>query len=78
MEEVFTAYASYINGVVVYDGHVPSTSNVASSVAGIENLVAIRYDVTPGSLYSRLILNGPKLPSENLVTESGWNLYVYR
>ena len=62
MEELFTAYASYINGVVVYDGHVPSTSNVASSVAGIENLVAIRYDVTPGSLYSRLILNGPKLP----------------
>ena len=39
MEELFTAYAPYIEGVVVYDEKVPSTSNVASSIAGIENLV---------------------------------------
>lgn len=61
LEELFTAYKADIAGVVVYDGHIPSTSNVASSVAGIENLIAIRYDVTPGSVYYRLVLNGPKL-----------------
>lgn len=61
LEELFTAYKPHLNGAVVYDSHVPSTSNVASAVAGIENLVAIRYDTNPGSLYARLILNGPKL-----------------
>ena len=54
MEDLFTVYAPYIEGVVVYDGNIASTSNVASSVAGIENLVAIRYDETPGSLYDRM------------------------
>lgn len=31
MEDLFTAYAPYIEGVVVYDGNIASTSNVASS-----------------------------------------------
>lgn len=67
MEDLFAAYAPYIEGVVVYDGNIASTSNVASSVAGIENLVAIRYDETPGSLYDRLVLHGPKLPVKVVV-----------
>lgn len=60
--DVVQAYRKYIHGAVVYDPKVASTSNVASSVAGIENLIAVRYDTTAGSLYSRLILKGPKLP----------------
>ena len=48
-------------GVVVYDSKVASTSNIASSVAGIENLIAVRYDISPNSLYTRLVLQGPKL-----------------
>lgn len=77
MEELFTAYAPYINGVVVYDEKVPSTSNVASAVAGIENLVAIRYDQTPGSLYDRLILKGPKLPVKKwLLNPDGSSLFT--
>lgn len=77
LEELFTAYESYIDGVVVYDGHVPSTSNVASSVAGIENLIAIRYDATPGSVYHRLVLNGPKLPVKKwLLNPDGTSLFT--
>ena len=77
MEELFTAYASYIEGVVVYDGNVPSTSNVASSVAGIENLVAIRYDDTPGSLYDRLVVHGPKLPVKRwLLNPDGTSMFT--
>jgi len=59
--ELIKAYKSSIRGVVVYDTKVPSTSNVASSVAGIEDLMAVRYDTNPVSLYSRVVLNGPKL-----------------
>src|SRR5699024_4994793 len=70
-------YAPYIEGVVVYDGNIASTSNVASSVAGIENLVAIRYDETPGSLYDRLVLHGPKLPVKRwLLNPDGTSMFT--
>ena len=62
LEEIVRHFAPYINGVVVYDSRVASTSNVASAVAGIENLIAVRYDERPGSLYSRLAKSGPCLP----------------
>ena len=61
IEELIEAYKPLINGAVVYDENIASTSNVASAVAGIENLIAIRYDTRQGSLYHRLILSGPKL-----------------
>ncbi|MEJ7559691.1 MAG: GxGYxYP domain-containing protein [Pedobacter sp.] len=59
--EVVNAYKNQINGVVVYDPKVAATSNVASSVSGIENLIAVRYDKDPNSLYSRLVMGGPML-----------------
>lgn len=59
--EVVSAYQSDIKGAVVYDPNVSATSNVASSVAGIEDLIAIRYDTSPHSLYSKLVTGGPKL-----------------
>lgn len=50
-----------IRGAVVYDPAVPATSNLASTIAGVENLVAIRYDRTSGSVYSLLVESGPRL-----------------
>ena len=41
-------------GLVVYDPKVPATSCLASTVAGVENLVAVRYDSSSGSCYTRL------------------------
>jgi len=60
--DLVSAYKNAINGAVVYDPAVASTSNVASSVSGIEDLLAIRYDTSATSLYTRIILNGPKVP----------------
>ncbi len=62
--ELICIYRSHIKGAVVYDEKVPATSNVASTAAGVENLICVRYDPSPGSLYSRLILDpsGPKVP----------------
>ncbi|MFP5081836.1 GxGYxYP domain-containing protein [Pedobacter sp. JCM 36344] len=66
------AYKNEISGVVVYDPKVASTSNVASSISGIENLIAIRYDKDPSSLYSRLVVGGTKLPVKSwLVNPDG-------
>ena len=47
-----------IDGLVVYDSNLASTSNVASTVAGADNLVAVRFDLTPGSMYTRLVKHG--------------------
>jgi hypothetical protein len=60
--ELVIAYKTAVKGVVVYDPNVPSTSNVASSIAGVADLLAIRYDTAVTSLYSRIVLKGPKLP----------------
>lgn len=60
--DLVNAYKKDIGGAVVYDPKVAATSNVASSIAGIEDVIAIRYDTTPNSLYSQLILHGPQLP----------------
>ena len=75
--DLVTAYRSDIKGAVVYDPNVAATSNVASSVAGIEDLIAIRYDTDENSLYSQLVLHGPKLPVKVwLLKEDGSSLFT--
>lgn len=43
-----------VEGLVVYDGHVPATAAIASTAAGIERLLPVRYDPAPDSVYTRL------------------------
>lgn len=62
VEEAVRYYKDRINGIVVYDTNVPATSNIASAIAGIENLIAVRYDENPQSLYTRLVTHEPELP----------------
>ena len=72
IEDLVSAYAGYIKGVVLYDERVPSTSNVASAIAGAEDLLPIRYDLDSESLYSRLVLGGPRLKvKRRLINEDG-------
>ncbi|MDQ0108389.1 hypothetical protein J2T02_003522 [Chitinophaga terrae (ex Kim and Jung 2007)] len=74
---VLTAYRNQVKGAVVYDPAVAATSNIASCVAGVEDLVAIRYDTTPGSLYSRVVLSGPRLPVKVwLLNKNGTSLFT--
>ena len=71
------AYRSAIKGVVVYDPTVAATSNVASSVAGQEDVIAIRYDPAKNSLYTQLVLQGPKLPVKVwLLNKNGSSLFT--
>jgi hypothetical protein len=42
----------------VWDERVPATSNLASTIAGCDDLLCLRFDEAPGSLYHRFI-DGP-------------------
>jgi hypothetical protein len=75
--ELIEGYKQFIDGVVLYDSSVASTSNVASAIAGVENLVAVRYDPAPESLYSRIVLAGPKLKvKERLINQDSTPLFT--
>ncbi len=57
-------FRRFYRGVVVWDEHVEETSSVAATVSGAENLLPIRYDPSPSSLYSKLVssAHGQRLP----------------
>lgn len=72
-------YRRFIKGAVVYDPAVPATSNLASTIAGVEDGVAIRYDPSPESLYAKLVTGGPKLPVlRRLVNADGSPMFIGR
>ncbi len=79
LEELVRRFRPAIRGAVVYDPAVAATSNVASTIAGVEQLIAVRYDPAPGSVYDRLIRKGPRLPVKvNLVGKDGRSLFTAR
>jgi hypothetical protein len=43
-----------IHGVVVYDENVPATSNIASTIAGVDDVLPVRYDMRRNSLFRHL------------------------
>lgn len=63
------ALSSFYKGVVLYDPKVFSTSNIASTISGVYNLLPVCYrPEDASSLYSQLVASGPKLSVEmNLV-----------
>ena len=56
--ELLDMFRSYTKGLVLWDSAVPSTSNVASTVAGADSLLPVRFDTSVGSLYNALMLHG--------------------
>ena len=51
LRDLILAHKHLVRGLVAYDEHVPSTSNVASTVAGVEDLLPIRFDKSHTSLF---------------------------
>jgi len=64
LDDAIRRFRRSVNGVVVWDQRVPATSNVASTIAGVENLLPVRFDPARSSLYWRLTQDpaGPRLP----------------
>ncbi len=61
IEEAIAIFEKHVRGAVIWDENLPCTSHIASTICGAENLLPVRYDPTPGSMYERLIRRGPKL-----------------
>ena len=64
LRELILAHKHLVRGLVAYDEHVPSTSNVASTVAGVEGVLPIRFDKSHTSLFYWLTSDpkGPRFP----------------
>lgn len=75
LESLLRRFRGDVKGLVVYDGNVPATSNVASTIAGVENLLAVRYDAAPTSLFNRLQKMGFK-PKSWLVKRDGTSMFT--
>lgn len=77
VEEAVRHFRPLLKGIVAYDGRVASTSNVASSIAGIEDLLPLRYDTSSTSLYHRLTQgDNPMMVRRWLVGEDGTPLFT--
>jgi hypothetical protein len=50
-------YRSHVQGVVLYDINVPATSNVASTICGVENLLPVAFNpsTSNASVYRQLV-----------------------
>lgn len=58
---VVQVFRSFLKGAVVWDQTVPATMNVASTVAGVEDLLPLRYDMEAG-VYDWFVRRGGILP----------------
>ncbi|MBQ1264663.1 MAG: hypothetical protein IIY04_04525 [Oscillospiraceae bacterium] len=56
--KIVEKFSSYYNGLVVWQSEVPATANVASTIAGVENLLPVRYAPGGENLYAQLMAHG--------------------
>ncbi len=61
LEDALKAFPEAYRGLVVYDGKVPATSNLASTAAACDDLLPVRYDAAAGSVFE-LLVHHMKLP----------------
>lgn len=77
--ELLGKFPDAAKGLVVWDERVPATSNLAASLAGIEDLLAVRFDDSEGSLYRELASIAPGLKIvEKLLADDGGPLFTGR
>ena len=76
LDELVSTFKNDFNGLVVYDENVPATSNIATTIAGVEKLACIRFDKDKDSLYYHLV-NNLKIPVKKwLVNKDGSSLFT--
>jgi hypothetical protein len=63
--DLLRRFVPQLKGVVLYDEKVCATANLASTIAGVEDRLALRYDPSPGSVYSQLAAL-PEFPKDLL------------
>ncbi|MEO5730175.1 MAG: hypothetical protein ABI134_32025, partial [Byssovorax sp.] len=74
VEAAITAYTPLIHGLAVWDEKVPATVNAAFAAAGAEDLIVVRWDASPTSLYQKLKAQLPVVVS--LVNADGSSRFL--
>jgi len=54
LEALLKRFRSFYQGAVVWDERVPATANLASTIAGCDDLLPLRFDAQADSLYQHL------------------------
>jgi hypothetical protein len=76
LPNLLEVFSDYYQGVVVWDPSVPATANVACTVAGIEDLLVVRYDTSPDSWYTKLVTKGKLKVKKWLVNKNGTPMFT--
>ncbi len=76
-EEVVRAFRNHIKGLVVYDPQVPATSCLASTAAGCDGLLPVRFSRATNSMFA-LLTGKLRSAREALAGESGRHTQVHR
>ncbi len=77
LDELLDRFRSFYHGAVVWDPGVAATSNLASTIAGCDDLLPLRYDQDENSLYQRLTRGDRKLEVKvNLINADGSSLFT--
>ena len=63
LEELLRTFRPDFKGLVICDSRVPATSNLGSTAAACEDLLPVRFDPTPGSLW-QMVSSQMKLPAK--------------
>ncbi|HNQ72540.1 MAG TPA: GxGYxYP family putative glycoside hydrolase [Verrucomicrobiota bacterium] len=78
LEEAVRTFQPQIKGVVVYDPAVPATACLASTVAGCEDVLPVRFSRATNSLYARLVGSGQLPVKVWLVNPDGTSKFTGR
>ena len=76
IEELLDRFKDAYRGAVVWDERVPATSNLASTIAGCDDLLPLRFDPRDGSLYRRLTQAGRLKVKVRLLRDDGTPLFT--
>ena len=75
--EALAKFPKACKGLAVWDERVPATSNLGATLAGVEDLLAVRFDPRDGSLYRELTSGGAPLPVvRRLLADNGAPLFT--
>lgn len=76
LKELLVQFRKELRGVVVYREEVAATSNLASTIAGVEDRICLRFDAQKGSVYQQVMGMGLGFKDElRLFREDGAPLF---
>jgi len=76
LKEVLNHFRNEFKGIIVYDPNVPATCNLASTIAGVEDRLPLRYDKSKGSVYSMVMQMNYFKDVKNLIHNDGSSMFT--